>query len=585
MNRTPVDILEPVQNWLARLNAALAPPSQTALGELLRPDCHWRDAVAFFWSLRTVSGREAVVREWLGALQRRRAWEFEIDPARCAPRTVERAGVSVIEAILKFETDVGRCAALVRLRCDDPTRAWTFHTTLQDIRGHEEASLRAAREDPVFDRDVLGPTWLERRTERARFSDRDPEVLVVGGGHGGLTVAARLGQLDVDTLVIDRMKRVGDNWRLRYRSLRLHNTWHINHLPYLPFPSTWQQYLPKDRVANWLETYVDCMDIPFWTETAFEGADWDEAADAWRARVRRADGSVREMRPKHIVMSTGVSGVPVRPKVPTLERFGGPVLHTSEFTDGAAWRGRNVLILGTGTSAHDVAQDLHGHGARATMIQRSPTLVIQVEPSAQLFDALFLGEGPSIEDRDLILTSIPKQVMLDTHRLITRKAEALDAALLRGLERIGFRLSSGVDGTGWPYLYRTRGGGYYFNVGCSDLLVKGEVGLIQYEDIEGFVADGARLKDGRHVPADLVVLATGYEGYGHVLRQFFGERIAARVGPVWGGFDPDTQELSNMWTRTAQPGLWFASGPFSLCRAHSRHLALQIKASQLGLVD
>jgi putative flavoprotein involved in K+ transport len=258
------------------------------------------------------------------------------------------------------------------------------------------------------------------------------------------------------------------------------------------------------------------------------------------------------------------------------------VLHTSEFADGAAWRGRAVLVLGSGTSAHDVAQDLHGHGARVTMIQRSPTLVIQVEPSAQLYDSVYLERSISIDDRDLIATSIPKALMLDAHRQLTRKAEALDASLLQGLEQVGFRLSSGIDGTGWPLLFRERGGGYYFNVGCSDLIASRAIGLMQYQEIETFTPEGLRMKDGRTLPADLVVLATGYEGHDHAVRQYFGPAIAERVGKIW-GFDANRQELANMWARTPQPGLWFTGGPFSLCRAYSKFLALQIKAATLGI--
>jgi len=571
-----------LSSWLRKFNQWLAQPDAEGLSELLLDESHWRDAVALTGELRTLTGRSAIAEALVEAVVRLQVIGFEVDPVRCPPRELERAGRRVIEAILRFRTVWGECAGVLRLPLDGDGRAWTLHTALQSIDGHDEATVRAAREEPVFDRHFNGPNWLDQRQARARFDDREPAVLIVGGGHGGLSVAARLGQLGVDTLVIDREARVGDNWRLRYRALRLHNTFHSNHLPYLPFPSTWQAYLPKDRLANWLETYVDCMDIAFWTGTAFEGAERDEATACWVARVRRADGSVRTLRPRHIVMATGVSGVPKRPEVPTLERFAGQVLHTSQFSDGAAWRGKNVLILGSGTSAHDVAQDLHSHGARATMIQRSPTLVIQVEPSAQLYDALFLGEGPSLEDRDLLLTSIPKAVMLESHRHLTRQAEALDAPLLDGLRRVGFKLSSGVDGTGWPYLFRTRGGGYYFNVGCSDLLVSGEVGLLQHDQIESFVAEGVRMQDGRVVPADLVVLATGFEGHEHTVRTFFGAAVADWVGPIW-GFDPDTQELANMWTRTRQAGLWFTGGPFSLCRAYSRYLALQIQSEELGL--
>src|SRR3979409_1835845 len=111
------------------------------------------------------------------------------------------------------------------------------------------------------------------------------------------------------------------------------------------------------------------------------------------------------------------------------------------------------------------------------------------------------------------------------------------------------RPASGVAGRGWPYLFRTRGGGYYFNVGCSDLIVKGEIGLIQYADIDRFVPDGLKMKDGRTLPADLVVLATGFEGHEHTVRTLFGKDVADKVGQVW-GFHPQKQELANMWTRT-----------------------------------
>ena len=62
-------------------------------------------------------------------------------------------------------------------------------------------------------RDFKGPNWLDRRNASAAYTDRDPAVLVVGGGQAGLCIAARLRQLDVDTLVVDRAGRAGDNWR------------------------------------------------------------------------------------------------------------------------------------------------------------------------------------------------------------------------------------------------------------------------------------------------------------------------------------------------------------------------------------
>jgi len=205
-----------------------------------------------------------------------------------------------------------------------------------------------------------------------------------------------------------------------------------------------------------------------------------------------------------------------------------------------------------------------------TIVQRSPTLIINCDPSAQLVYSLY-SEGPPLEDCDLITASVPLPVARRTHQLATQHAKALDREILERLEKRGFRLTDGEDGTGWQFMYLTRGGGYYFNVGCSELLAEGKIGLAQYAEFDQLLPD-----------ADLVVLATGYKGQEHLVRRLFGEELAARVGPIW-GFG-DAQELRNMFTRTPQPGLWFIAGSFAQCRIYSKYLALQIQASELGII-
>ncbi|MCB4823679.1 flavin-containing monooxygenase [Roseicella aerolata] len=575
-----------VEAWLTRFNAALEARDPAQIGALFRPDGHWRDILGLTWRIATVSGRDAAAAALLPAAGDRAARGFAIDQDRFPPRFVERAGEETVEAILRFETAIGPGAGILRLkRADaaaDPPWAWTLMTSLHHIAGHDEETVRLSREEPAFERDWHGPNWLDKRQDSLRYEGRDPAVLIVGGGHAGLTAAASLRAIGVEALVVDRYERIGDNWRKRYHGLKLHNQVYSNHLPYLPFPKTWPNYIPKDKIANWLEFYAEAMEIDVWTLTGFEGAEYDAAAGCWTARLKRADGSERVMRPRHIVMATSVSGTPNLPEIPTLDRFGGQVVHSSRFGNGAEWRGKPVFVFGTGTSAHDIAQDLHGNGALVTMVQRSPTLVVNVEPSAQLYDGIYYGPGPTLEDRDLINTSFPRDVMKQAHKLLTAKTRELDAELLEGLERAGFRLEFGEDGTGWPLKYRTRGGGYYFNVGASDLIVKREIGLIQYHDIESFDAAGVQMKDGRTLPGELVVLATGYKGPDHLVGQLFGPDVAQRVGRVW-GFDEETQELRNMWVRTPQPGLWFTGGSFSQCRMYSKYLAMQIQATELGL--
>ena len=573
-----------VDNWLAQFERALAESDETRLKALFHAESYWRDLLALTWGIVTVEGSDAIVRELKMHAARERPSGFKTNSKRTPPRQVTRVGTDAVEAIFKFETRQGRGSGVLRLTADanDPNtvKAWTLHTSLDEIKGHEERLGRMQAGDKAYSRDFRGPNWLDQRKAAAEYADRDPTVLVVGGGQAGLSIAAWLNQLQVDTLVVDREARIGDNWRNRYHALVLHNQVHVNHLPYMPFPPNWPTYIPKDKIASWFEAYVESMEINYWTGTEFEGGSYDENAGRWTVTLRRADGSERVMHPRHVVMATGASGIPIVPVIPTLQNFRGQVIHSSQYSDGEAWRGKRVLIVGTGNSGHDIAQDMHSAGAKATLVQRSPTMVVNVEPSAQLPYALY-DEGLSLDDCDLITTSMPLALARKSHIAITQQAKKLDQELLDGLERKGFKLDYGDDGTGWQFKFLTRGGGYYFNVGCSDLIVKGEVGLVQYSEIAEFIAEGARLRSGEVLAADLIVLATGFQGQEHLVRKLFGDETATRVGPIW-GFG-DSLELRNMFTHTPQPGLWFIAGSFAQCRIYSKYLGLQIKAAEIGL--
>jgi putative flavoprotein involved in K+ transport len=219
-------------------------------------------------------------------------------------------------------------------------------------------------------------------------------------------------------------------------------------------------------------------------------------------------------------------------------------------------------------------------GVDVTLVQRSPTYVVSIREAQKVYSVY--GEGLPFEDCDLLAASMPYPVLLRAYQLSTAEMRETDRALLEGLESRGFRLGYGEDDTGFQMMYLRRGGGYYFNVGCSDMIVDGRVGLLQYDAIDRFLPQGVALRDGRTMPADLVVVATGYESQQEVVRATLGEVIADRVGPVW-GFD-EGGELRNMWTRTAQDGLWFTAGSLAQCRIYSRYLALQIKALEDGLL-
>jgi putative flavoprotein involved in K+ transport len=557
--------------WLDAFSIALRQGPQ-ALLPLFEDDCYWRDMVALSWGITTIGGCDDVAAQLALAASREGLCDLTIDHQRISPTTTQRADRDVIEAVFQFRTRHGRGTGLLRLPAAEPQKAWTLMTSLDEV----DLAMPAATDFHA------GENWAQLRQRVSDFSNRDPQVLVVGAGHAGLCAAAELGQLGIDTLVIDREKRAGDNWRLRYHNLSLHNQIDVNHLPYMPFPENWPLYIPKDKLANWLEMYVEAMEINLWLQCTLRTADYRDGR--WHAELTMGDGSCRIVKPAHIVMATSVSGPPKRADIPTLEQFVGTVQHSSEFNNGDVWRDKSALVFGTGTSAHDVACNLSNNGAMVTMVQRSPTMVLNMEPSAQLYDAMYIGrQAWPLANLDLIASSVPFPLLRRAHKKVTDHIRELDAELHRGLEAAGFRLEFGEDGTGWPLKYRTRGGGYYFNSGASDRIIDGRIGLIQYSDIDHFLPHGIALSDGREIPAELVILATGYHNQESVVEQIFGQKIRQAVGPIW-GLD-ERQELRNMWTRTPQPGLWFTAGAFAQCRIYSRFMALQIVAIEHGLIS
>jgi cation diffusion facilitator CzcD-associated flavoprotein CzcO len=567
------------QDWLARLEAALQKQDGAAAAALFLEDGLWRDLLAFTWNIQTMSGRAEIQAALNDTLARTKPANFHIPPGRTPPRWVKRAGREALECLFDFETAFGPANGVVRLmREGQDLRAWTLNTNLHELRGYEEEFKRRASPDST--RDFGAENWLDRLNRQRAFADHDPAVLVVGGGQAGLSIAARLQQLGVDTLIVDRHPRVGDNWRTRYHSLTLHNEVFVNHLPYMPFPPNFPVYIPKDKLANWFEDYVDALELNFWTGTELVSGNYDDAQKRWNVTLRKTGGETRIMHPRHLIFATGVSSIPIMPDLPGLKDFAGPVVHSGDFKNARDWKGRKALVLGTGTSGHDVAQELQAHGADVTIIQRGKTYVVSLKEAQSVY-AIY-SEGIPFDDCDLLATSFPYPVLQRSYQLSTAKGKIVDRKLLDALAKRGFKLWYGEDETGFQMMYLRYGGGYYFNVGCSELIISGAVKLLQFADIDRFVADGARLKDGSVVPAELLVLATGYKNQQDTVRLYLGDEIADRIGPVW-GFD-EGGELRNMWRRTAQEGLWFTAGSLAQCRIFSRYLAIQIKALEEGLL-
>ncbi len=569
--------------WLQQFGEASARGDAAGAAAMFETGAFWRDLIAFTWNLKTMEGRgeiEAMLRATLGAT-RPAGWQLLGDAS---------AKDGVNEAWFRFETGLGSGKGHLRIR---DNRCWTLLTTLQSLAGFEEKTgandtRELGVEHGAF-KDRL--SWLERRNrEQAELGySRQPYCVIVGGGQGGLGLAARLRRLDVPTIVVDKHARPGDAWRKRYRSLCLHDPVWYDHMPYLPFPDHWPVFSPKDKLGDWLEMYAKVMELDYWASTECLAASYDQRAERWEVTVDRA-GETISLRPKHLVLATGMSGVPNVPEIQGADSFSGVLCHSSDHAGGKEYAGRRCVVIGSNNSAHDICADLWEWGAEVTMVQRSPSIVVRSEALMKfawgpLYSEAAVKAGITTEIADLRVASVPFKLMPEWQRPVYEAIREHDATLYEGLERAGFQFHFGEDGSGIHTAYLRRGSGYYIDVGASQLIVDGEIGLESGCEVERINERSLTLDNGKELPADLIVLATGYGPMNGWAAMLISEEVAHKVGRCWGlgsgtPYDPGPWEgeLRNMWKPTHQTGLWFHGGNLMQSRHYSRYLALQLKA-------
>jgi putative flavoprotein involved in K+ transport len=573
--------------WLRDLEAALALGDVSAILALFADEeCFWRDMVAFTWNIKTMEGKEQIATFLTTTLAHTAPSSFRIEGDA---REVD----GVTEARFTFETKVARGRGFLRLKGD---RGWTMLTTAQALKGFEEKC------GPTRDKGVEHgvhknrTTWLERRTteEASLGYAQQPYCLIIGGGQGGLALGARLRRLDVPTLIVERNAHAGDSWRNRYRSLCLHDPVWYDHMPYLPFPDHWPVFSPKDKIGDWLEMYAKIMELNVWTSTECRSARYDEARKEWSVVADRAGESVT-LRPKQLVLATGMSGVPEMPRFSGADRFRGEQCHSSRFTSGANHAGRRCVIIGSNNSAHDICADLWEHGADVTMVQRSPTVVARSESLMELaqgplYSEAALANGVTTDIADLTVASLPHRVAPRRATKVYQEILRRDRDLYERLDKVGFLYSFGEDGSGIHAKYVRRGSGYYIDVGACELVANGSIKLKSRVTVEQLTETSVVLTDGTELPADLVVYATGYGSMNGWAAKLISQDVADKVGKCWGvGSDtakdpgPWEGELRNMWKPTQQEALWFQGGNLMQARFYSLILALQIKAREVGL--
>ncbi len=573
---------------LLRLNDAFASGDIEAAVSLFQEDCYWRDLAAFTWNIKTSEGKDeirAMLQAQLGA----------IAPGGFAQAPGESASQSgdLTEGWITFETATGRGTGQIRLKNG---RIWTLLTALDELKGFEEPKGIRRPMGAEHGHDPKRKTWKEKReAEAAELGiTTQPYALIIGGGQGGIALGARLRQLGVPTIIVDKHERPGDQWRKRYKSLCLHDPVWYDHLPYIPFPENWPVFAPKDKIGDWLEMYTRVMELNYWSSTLAKSAKYDEATREWTVVVER-NGEEITLRPKQLILATGMSGKANVPTIPGQDIFKGEQQHSSQHPGPDAYKGKKVVVIGSNNSAHDICAALWEGGADVTMVQRSSTHIVKSDTLmdiglGDLYSERALAAGITTRKADLIFASLPYRIMHEFQIPLYQKMKERDADFYAALEKRGFLLDWGADGSGLFMKYLRRGSGYYIDVGACDLVIDGSIKLVSGRQITRLSETGVVLDDGTELPADLVVYATGYGSMNGWAADLISQEVADKVGKVWGlGSDtpkdpgPWEGEQRNMWKPTQQEGLWFHGGNLHQSRHYSQYLALQLKARMEGV--
>ena len=289
-----------------------------------------------------------------------------------------------------------------------------------------------------------------------------------------------------------------------------------------------------------------------------------------------------------------MSAKPNMPKFPGMETFKGEQHHSSRHPGPDGYKGKKVVVIGSNNSAHDICAALYENGVDVTMIQRSSTHIVRSDSLMEiglgdLYSERAVRGGMTTAKADLVFASLPYKILHTFQIPVYDKIKEVDAEFYKGLEKAGFQLDWGADGSGLFMKYLRRGSGYYIDVGASQLIIDGKIKLVAGQ-VEAITPNGVRLQDGREIPADVIVYATGYSSMNGWVADLCGQEMADKVGKCWGlGSDtpkdpgPWEGEQRNMWKPTQQEGLWFHGGNLHQSRHYSQFLSLQLKARYEGI--
>lgn len=406
------------------------------------------------------------------------------------------------------------------------------------------------------------------------------DVLIVGGGQAGLSTAAWCKSYGLQYVVLEKNARVGENWTKRYESAKLHTSQRFNDLPFGPtFTKDDPEYLTTQALAMGYRRFVDQFGIDVWTSCRLvEPASYDSTKKKWTANIVHND-TVYTISAYHIVLCTGLGGtIPLRPSCPGREAYQGTTLHSAEYTNANAFRGKRGVVIGSANTGHDIARDmLEAELSEVTMVQRGATYVVERSHFKELFGIIW-NDKMSQEYSDRLFWSTPTGVSrLMTNAFFHPKADA-DIAKWAALDKAGFNVDSKGD---FIDHLLVRFGGHYMDCGVSQMIADGKIHVRNDSSVTRYTPTGLAFSDDSEIEADLIVWATGFEkDIRPSVAPVIGDELTTQLRDYWGV--DEEGEVKGAFVQSGVENCWMAGGGCAHARYFTRFVALQVLFDRLG---
>ncbi|KAL4725838.1 hypothetical protein ACLX1H_006512 [Fusarium chlamydosporum] len=519
-----IDTAKIASDFINDLSDAVTSADWDRFASLFIEDSWWKDALTLTFDKRTIHGQSAIKSAWktLSESHKRTPSSFTTDKTEIwdmGPQYMRLAPtLACLEVPFGFRTENPRCKCVGQVKLvpvDGKWFIWILSTAVQELIDYPFEQLPRQTES-LIDSSQRGKASAQGLPKFNGVLD----VVVIGGSSNGLANTIMLDSAGADVAVFDMELEAGGNWSTsRYSSVVLHHNNFMVQLPMFPIPSEgYPQYMGGKDLTRYMSTAVEQLKLPFFGGVQVVGSVWHDDAQYWSINLKDVQsGDTSTIQAKNLVLSNGFLISKENPYIPTLEgqeKFGGPVQHTSQYRDATLYKDLDVVVVGCGNSAHDVAKDLALNGAKSvTMLQRSPTTLFDFEVFSSVISMRYQGQMP-VEAADFQENSLPMGVMRDMANGMVASLNQAMKPRHKLLEEKGYQVEKQVC---LPCrAYEERGRAFYFDQEkVFDMVLSDRIRIARGE-AKGLTNEGLVVYDksedkSKTLPAGGIVLATGYK--------------------------------------------------------------------------